>query len=136
MKKKIFAMGFGAALSLMATGAMADGLSLQSIGLDAPVKVLCNGTALPYELKPDAPVNNIPWWMVSAAFGSQSVLNCQFMLDNKSNDSVGSATLTLSVLAGTGEASNVQHSPSYSVTIVPGEKVAAQSMTVRIQKNP
>ena len=134
MKKKFIVMGFFAVLSLGSTAVMADGLSLQS-GLDAPVKVVCNGTALPYELNSNSPVNNIPWWMVSAAFSSQTVLNCKFMLDNQANDPVGSATLTLNVFAGTAEATNLQYLPAYKVSVTPGVGTYEQSMTVLIQKS-
>ena len=134
MKKKFFVMSFFAVLSLGSATAMADGLSLQS-GLDTPVKVVCNGTALPYELNSNSPVNDIPWWMVSAAFSSQSVLNCQFMLDNQASDPVGSATLTLNVLAGTAEATNLHYLPAYKVSVTPGVGSYEQSMTVLIQKS-
>lgn len=136
MHKKVLAITLGIALTTAATSVFADGLTLNSSGITSPIKVSCNGKPLSssYELQPNSSINSIPWGAIYIVFDSQTTLNCTFTLDDTKQDVVGSAQLDLNVWAGKGEASNVQCSPAYSVTITPGQNVDTQSMSISIQK--
>ena len=126
----------GMALCLGVTTAMAGGLSLQSTGITSPIKVSCNGTPLTsVELQPNSTVSNLPWWLISVAFGSASTLNCQFMLDNSGNDLVGTATLEINSSDTQAEAMNIQPVAGYHVTVTPGANVFSSDITVALQQS-
>jgi hypothetical protein len=136
MKNKAMAGVLGAILTLGVSATMADGLSLQSIGIDSAVQVTCNGTTLgdPYKLQPNTKISNISWTIVYFAFSEATTLNCTFNLDNKTHDRVGGATLLLS--NGQGQATNLSPESGYQVTVTPGTDQFVDSMTVVLQKKP
>ena len=112
MKKKLLAIGLGAALSVTAVSAMASTLTLKSQNIPSAIGVTCNGTqGIP--IQPNSQVGPLPYVALVTLFGSHT-LRCTFTVGGNT-----AGTATLIVGPSDTHAKIIKYMPysPYSVTI-------------------
>ena len=134
MNKKLLALGLGAIITAsVSTATMATGMTLTSSGASADILVNCNGYPGLQNVPANGSIGPFPWLAIAVMFHDYSFgpIPCTFKLNNKTQDLIGSATLTPT--ATTGEITNVVPASSYTVSITPGVGVPSTTMTVELK---
>ena len=123
----------GISTALISNAASANGLTLVSKNVSAPIAVYCHQKKGLYDIQPNNQLGPLPWVIISAMFGSSN-LQCSFKLDDGSNTTIGTVTMALTATAGTIQKPSIVNNKLYKASANHDWGTNQSNMTVTLEK--